>query len=141
MFHSTILELHTGIITYASYDDPSMEPEITEESVYGEDLDDVTPTEMFNTFASTDAAHVQNLAPTESGNTITAGVDDPADAAAAKVGEYVRITTDPYTDLKFQMEYDIQFDNFTIILYRCLYSKLKHLCRGWIDKNNSVMDC
>jgi PKD repeat protein len=99
--------------TYASYDDPSTEPDVTAESTYGEDLDDVTPTQMFNTFESTAAAHVQNLAPTQSGNIITAGVADPADAEAAKVGEYVRITTDAYTDLKFQMDYDIQFDNFT----------------------------
>ena len=99
--------------TYASYDDPSMEPEIVEESTFGEDLDDVTPTEMFNTFASTADSDVKNLAPTESAVVITAGVDDPADAAAAKVGEFVRGTGDAYADLKFAMDYDIQFDNFT----------------------------
>jgi len=99
--------------TYVSYDDPSMIPDVAEESTFGEDLEDVTPTEMYNTFASTDEADVKNLVPTESVVTITAGVDDPADPEAAKVGEYVRGTSDAYADLKFKMDYDIQFDNFT----------------------------
>lgn len=101
--------------TYASYDDPSLEPDIVAEGSYGEDLEDVAPTEMFNTFASTDAADVVNLVPTESSIIITAGVDDPADAEAAKVGKYERTGDDPYADLKFQMDYDIQFDNFTTV--------------------------
>jgi len=99
--------------TYASYSDPSLEPDVvTEPDIYGEDLEDFAPTSMFNTFASTDAADVQYLVPTESMVTVTAGVDDPADATAAKVGQYVR-GVDPYSDLKFLMDFDIQFDNFT----------------------------
>jgi hypothetical protein len=39
-------------------------------------------------------------------------VDDPANAGAAKVGRYVR-GTEMYADLKFAMNFDIQFDNFT----------------------------
>ena len=99
--------------TYVSYDNPDDEPEVVVNFTYGEDLDDVTPTEMFNTFASTTDTDVKNLAPTESAVVLTAGVNDPADAAAAKVGEFVRGTADAYSDLKFKMDYDIQFDNFT----------------------------
>ncbi len=99
--------------TYASYDDPSMETQVeTEGEIFGEDLTDFAPETMFNTFVSTDAAEFSYLAPTESAVTVTAGVDDPADAAAAKVGQYVR-GVDLYSDLKFQMDFDIQFDNFT----------------------------
>ena len=99
--------------TYASYDDPTQEPDVvTEKEEYGEDLEDFAPTEMFNTFNSTAEADVKYLIPTESAVTVTAGVDDPADAGAAKVGQYVR-GTDMYADLKFAMDFDIQFDNFT----------------------------
>lgn len=101
--------------TYVSYDDPSMEPEVvTEQDEYGEDLDDFAPTEFYNTFNSTSDDDVKYLFPTESAVTITAGVDDPADAAGAKVGEYVR-GVDMYADLKFAMDFDIQFDNFTTV--------------------------
>ncbi|MEA1878197.1 MAG: PKD domain-containing protein [Bacteroidota bacterium] len=112
----TITFIYDGLywdFTYASYSDPSLEPDVeTAIEEYGEDLDDFTPETMFNTFAATDEANVSYLAPTESAVTVTAGIDDPADAEAAKVGEYVR-GTDQYADLKFQMDFDIQFDNFT----------------------------
>lgn len=99
--------------TYASYDDPTMEPAVvTEKEEYGEDLDDFTPTQFFNTFNSTSATDVQYLFTSDCAVTMTPGVDDPTDAAAAKVGEYVR-GVDMYADLKFQMAFDIQFDNFT----------------------------
>jgi len=101
--------------TYASYSDPSLEPEVvTGGGEYGEDLDDFTPETMFNTFASTEDTDVSYLVPTESAVAITVGVDDPADAEAAKVGEYVR-GVEQYPDLKFQQVFDIQFDNFTTI--------------------------
>lgn len=99
--------------TYASYDDPSTEPDVvTEADEYGEDLEDFAPQTLFNTFASTEPTDVAYLIPTASAVTVTAGVNDPADAGAAKVGEYVR-GVDMYADLKFQMDFDIQFDNFT----------------------------
>ncbi len=98
--------------TYASYADPSLEPEVvTEGEVFGVDLNDFTPTTMFNTFVSTSATDVSYLVPTESAVTVTAGVTDPADAVA-KVGQYVR-GVDQYADLKFQFDFDSQFDNFT----------------------------
>jgi len=99
--------------TYASYSNPSLEPDVvTEIGVYGEDLVNFAPPTMFNTFASTDAADVSYLIPTQSAVTISSGNDDPANAAGAKVGKYVR-GTEAYADLKFQMDFDIQFDNFT----------------------------
>jgi PKD repeat protein len=99
---------------YASYSDPSLEPAVKEEEDPFVDLPNYTPTEMFNTFASTDEADVKYLVPTESAVTITPGVDDPADATAAKVGKYER-GTETYADLKFQMDFNIQFDNFTTV--------------------------
>lgn len=100
---------------YASYSDASLEPAIeTDMMAFGEDLPDETPTAMFNTFASTDAADVDQLVVTESEVVLTAGVDDPADAAAAKVGQYVR-GTGQFSDLKFQLAYDCQFSNFTTL--------------------------
>mgnify|MGYP006267224597 CR=1 FL=1 len=101
--------------TLVSYDDPAdqvvvelCEPEEPEDCT----LPSSTPDAMFNTFASTDAADVAVLVPTESEATITPGVDDPADAAAAKVGEYVRGTAQ-FSDLKFQLENDVLLTNFT----------------------------
>lgn len=79
------------------------------------DLPDVTPTEMFNTFAGTGPADVVNLIPTESVVELTIGVDDPADAAATKVGRYERGVTDPFSDLKFSLPFDVQFDNFSTV--------------------------
>ncbi len=101
--------------TYASYDNPANEPDVVTEALpWGEDLENVAPTAMFNTFNSSDAADVQELVPTASSVVITPGVDNPADPTAAKVGQYVR-GTDSYSDLKFQLAYDCQFDNFTSI--------------------------
>ncbi len=100
--------------SYASYSDPSLEPEVVEEPDEVEDLPPYTPDEFFNTFASTDPVDVQYLIPTESDVTITVGVEDPADPDAAPVGEYHR-GTNMFADLKFQMEFNIQFDNFSTV--------------------------
>lgn len=101
--------------TYASYSDPSLEPDVVQEQQpYGTDLPDFTPTDLYNTFNSTSATDVQDLFPTDSISdvTITAGIDDPANpSGTVKVGEYIR-GTQLYADLKFALDYDIQFDNF-----------------------------
>lgn len=114
----TIAYAYAGLywdFTYASYSDPSLEPDVVTTSVpFGEDLVDFTPTQMFNTFASTSMADVAELVPTASEVTLNIGVDDPADAMAAKVGEYIR-GTGAFSDLKFQLAYDCQFDNFTTL--------------------------
>lgn len=95
------------------YDNESLKPEIpTESEPFGEDLPDETPAAVFNTFASTDAADVVELVPTTSSVVITSGIDDPA-GGATKVGQYVRGTADAFSDLKFQLDYDMQLDNFT----------------------------
>lgn len=106
---------HYWDATYVHYYDSALEPEVIEEEIpFGTDLPDLTPTEIFNTFASTDPSDVQILVPTESAVTLNIGVDDPANAAAAKVGQYVR-GVELYADLKFQTENDIQFTNFTTV--------------------------
>jgi len=109
-------------IKYVSYSDPSLEPELVtenEEEPFGEDLDDITPTEMYNTFASANdfvlldtAAVYPGTGVAANGVDFTMGVDDP-DGGATKVGEYVRVGQ--YQELQFMMEKDIQFDNFTTV--------------------------
>jgi hypothetical protein len=98
---------------YVSYSDASLEPALGSGGgdPFGEDLPNQTPTELFNNFNSTGAGDVVDLVPTASDVTITAGVTDPDNAAGPKVGEYVRGTA-AYADLKFQLAYDAQFDNF-----------------------------
>ncbi len=98
--------------SYAHYYDPSLEPEVVTEQEGIDPLDELTPTEMFNTFASTSEDDVKVLVPTESTVELTVGVDDPADADAAKVGRYRRVAS-LYQELQFATEYYIQFDNFT----------------------------
>jgi len=107
-------------MVYASYSDPSLEPEVVEEQQpYGEDLPDLTPTEMWNTFAAPDdfvlldtAAVYPGTGLAGNGVDFTMGVDDP-DGGAIPVGKYERFGT--YQELQFQMDYDIQFNNFTTV--------------------------
>jgi hypothetical protein len=103
--------------TYASYSNPALEPDVvTEAEEWGEDLDDVTPSEIFLTFASKDAADMATIDTVTSGSVVVFGVDDPADAGAAKVGEFTRVAGNAYQELQFRVSpdpKDIQFDNFT----------------------------
>ena len=112
-----VLFLYDGTVwsfSYAHYHDPLLEPDVVEEEEEFEDLPPYAPEEFFNTFASSDPADVKYLIPTEeeSDVTINIGVEDPADPEGTPVGEYVRGTS-MYADLKFQMDFNIQFDNFT----------------------------
>ena len=109
------------LIKYASYSDPSLEPEVVEvQPPYGEDLPDLTPTEMWNTFETSTSFMVLDTAGVYPGNGVAAnggmsffmGVADPA-GGAVNVGQYDRAGT--YQELQFQMENDIQFDNFTTV--------------------------
>jgi len=100
--------------SYAHYYNPADEPEVVEEQEPTDPLEEITPTEMFNTFASEGEEDVQILVPTESAVVLTVGVDDPADPDGTKVGEYHRIATD-WQELQFATEYYIQFDNFTTV--------------------------
>lgn len=103
---------------YVNYSDPSLEPDIVqEEDPFGMDLPDVSPNEMFFSFASADPSESILLDTIASGAQITLGVDDPADAGAKKVGEYYR-TPNPFQELKFQTSpeaNDINFENLTTV--------------------------
>lgn len=107
-------------IVYASYSDPSLEPEVvTDAEPFGEDLPNLTPEEMYNTFAAPDAFVLLDTAsvypgtgPAANGLIFTMGVDDP-EGGDVKVGKYERIGQ--YQELQFMQEYDIQFDNFTTV--------------------------
>ena len=107
-------------VVYASYSDPSLEPAVVEEEApYGEDLPDLTPTEMYNTFASaTDfvlldtAAVYPGTGMAGNGVNFTMGVADPA-GGDTPVGQYDRVGQ--YQELQFMQANDIQFDNFTTV--------------------------
>lgn len=104
---------------YVNYSDESLEPELVEEAEewVGEDLTDITPSLMNVTFASRDAADLVVLDTVDSGSNVDFGVDDPADATAAKVGQFNR-TTDSWQELKFRTYpdvQDIQFDNLSTV--------------------------
>lgn len=97
--------------TYASYDNPADEPALVEiEEPFGEDLEDITPTEMYNDFSS--ASSFVLIDTTLSGAGIEMGVTDPA-GGATPVGKYIRIAGVSYQELQLKAGKDIQFDNFT----------------------------
>lgn len=104
--------------TYVSYDNWDNEPDlVTEEEEWGEDLEDITPDEIFLTFASRDEADMATIDTVESGSTVEFGVEDPLDANADKVGEFTR-AEEQYQELQFRASpepKDIQFDNFTTV--------------------------
>lgn len=105
--------------TYASYSNPALEPDVeTVAEEWGEDLEDITPTQMFITFASKAAADMAVIDTVTSGSTVAFGVNDPADATAAKVGEFTRVAGNAYQELQFRAApapKDIQFNNFTSV--------------------------
>ncbi len=108
------------LIKYVNYSDSSLEPDVVvDEPIYGEDLPDLTPTEMWNTFETATSFIVLDTAGVWPGEataansmTITMGVEDPA-GAGVNVGQYDRWGT--YQELQFMMQNDIQFDNFTTV--------------------------
>ncbi len=107
-------------IKYVSYSDPSLEPELMTEFTgeeFGEDLPDITPDELFRSFASNDASEWILLDTITSGSGIEYGVDDPADPTGAKVGLYTRIEAE-FQELQFQTapdKSDINFANINTI--------------------------
>jgi PKD repeat protein len=104
---------------YVSYHDWANQPDVVEEAAaWGEDLEDITPTEIKITFASKDAANLVTIDTIASGSGIKFGVDDPTNAGAAKVGEFTRTAGEQYQELKFQASpdaKDLQFTNFTTV--------------------------
>lgn len=105
-------------IVYVSYSDTTLEPDVvTEAAGFGSDLDDISPSALSRTFASADAADFVLLDTITSNSTIVYGVDDPADAAAAKVGQFNR-TGEQFQELQFQTsptKNDINFANLTTV--------------------------
>ncbi len=104
-------------ITYASYSDPSLEPAIeTNMMEFGEDLDDITPSELSRTFASADASEWVLLDTITSGSGIAYGVANP-DGSGDFVGQFERVATE-YQELQMQTapdKNDINFANMTTI--------------------------
>ena len=104
---------------YVSYSDLSLEPElVTVSDPFGEDLPDITPTEMKITFASRDAADLVVLDTIRSNSNIEFGVADPA-GGGTLVGQFNR-TAENYQEQQFQTapdKMDIQFDNFTTVSF------------------------
>ncbi|NTW23482.1 MAG: PKD domain-containing protein [Lentimicrobium sp.] len=107
--------------SYASYSNPALEPEVVVvQPPFGEDLPNLTPTEMFNTFETSSSFAVLDTAGVYPGNgsaanggmVFTMGVADPA-GVGVNCGKYDRKGT--YQELQFQMANDIQFDNFTTV--------------------------
>ena len=107
--------------SFVSYSNPALEPEVVaDQPPYGEDLPDLTPTELWNTFETpssfvlldTAGVYPGNGSAANGGMEFTIGVADPA-GAGVNVGKYVR--KGEYQELQFQMGYDIQFDNFTTV--------------------------
>ncbi len=102
------------VFNYASYSDPSLEPDVVEESApWGEDLPNLNPDELYHTFESeTSFAHLGAIGGT---SIITVGVDDPA-GAETKVGMFERVAGEQWQEAQLRTYpelYDIQFDNFT----------------------------
>jgi len=105
--------------TYVNYDNWDDEPElVTEQEEWGEDLEDITPSEIFLTFASKDEADMATIDTVDSGSSVEFGVEDPLDANADKVGEFTRTQGTEYQELMFRASpepKDIQYDNFTTV--------------------------
>ncbi|MFN3556305.1 MAG: PKD domain-containing protein [Bacteroidales bacterium] len=102
--------------TYASYSNPALEPDVeTEEEPFGEDLPNITPTQMGHTFESESSFVL--LGAISGASVITPGADDPADASATKVGKFDR-TEAQYQEAILRVApdpKDIQYDNFTTV--------------------------
>ena len=101
-----------------SYHNPADLPDIpTDVPPFGEDLDDISPSELFRGFAADDASDFVLLDTIQSGSTVVYGVDDPADASAPKVGQFNR-TDAQFQELQFQTsptKNDINWENLTTV--------------------------
>jgi len=104
-------------IRYASYSDASLEPDLVTDAIpFGEDLSDISPTELSRTFASAEASDFVLLDTIASGSAITFGVDNP-DGSGTLVGQFDRVAAD-FQELQMQTSpewNDLNFDNLTTI--------------------------
>ena len=101
--------------SYAHYHDPSLEPDVVEEQDEDPPLETITPTELGHTFETDDS--FDYLGAIDGASIINTGADDPEDAGATKVGEFIR------TDAQYQEAMlrvypepkNILYDNFTTV--------------------------
>ncbi len=118
MYVTFVYDWGVWIFNYAFYSDPSLEPDVVEDQdSWGENLPNITPEEIFITFAARDAENMATIDTVASGSTVEFAVDDPTDASAQKVGKFIRTAGTQWQELKFRTTpelYDIQFDNFTV---------------------------
>ncbi len=100
---------------YASYSDASLEPDVEEdEAPWGEDLPNLTPTELGHTFES--ETSFDHLGAIDGTSIITVGEDDP-DGGDTKVGKFERVAGEQWQEAQLRTYpdlYDIQFDNFDV---------------------------
>ncbi len=100
--------------SYASYSNPALEPDVeTEAGEWGEDLTNITPTELFHTFESEDSFEL--IGAIGGTSVITPGEEDP-DGGTTNVGKFERVAGELYQEAQLRSTpdlYDIQFDNFT----------------------------
>jgi len=127
-------------ITYVSYNDPSLEPEIITEFVPEEcePLDAVSPSEISHTFASNDASEWNLLQfDATSGSQLALGVDDPTDATAAKVGEYTRVEGNNFQELIFNLEpkTSINFENLSTVTLEVYLPSTNTYAEGALTDN------
>ncbi len=101
--------------TYAHYHDPSLEPDVVDEQDEDPPLETITPTELGHTFESDDS--FDYLGAIMGASIINTGADDPEDADATNVGEFIR-TDAQYQEAILRVYPDpknILFDNFTTV--------------------------
>ncbi|MBW6477812.1 MAG: PKD domain-containing protein [Bacteroidales bacterium] len=115
MYVKFIYDWGVWVFNYASYSDPNLEPDVVEEAEpWGEDLPNLTPTELGHTFESeTSFDHLGAIGGT---SVITVGQDDPA-GGETKVGMFERVAGQQWQEAQLRTYpdlYDIQFDNFDV---------------------------
>ncbi len=101
--------------SYASYSDPSLEPDVVEEQEPVVDLESITPEELGHTFESEESFDL--LGSLGGTSVITPGEDDPEDDTATKVGKFER-TNAQFQEAQLRVypePKNIQFDNFTTV--------------------------
>jgi hypothetical protein len=115
MFVKFIYDWGVWVFNYASYSNPALEPPVEEEEIpFGEDLPNITPTELYHTFESeTTFALIGAIGGT---SVITPGEEDP-DGGSTNVGKFERVAGENWQEAQLRTTpdlYDIQFDNFSV---------------------------
>lgn len=105
-------------IYYVHYTNELLEPVlVTDTPVFGEDLTDITPTELGHTFESDAVSSFDLLGLLGGGSIITPGQDDPTNPSGTKVGKFDRVAVQ-YQEAQLRTSpnlNDIVFTNFTTV--------------------------